>query len=123
MNSRQSPCYEFRWRALGSSGPISGKSGGLVVPTPPYHACLWEQFVLAFWRSPYGSQSSFAEMPFKKIFSHIGTRPTILDLPNSGADGDSPIDSTDSDLDAPAHKHMDRDADSDVARKARLSDS
>ena len=79
--------------------------------------------MLAFWRSPYGSQSSFAEMPFKKIFSRIGTRPTILDLANSGADGDSPIDSTDSDLDAPAHKHMDRDADSDVARKARLSDS
>lgn len=49
--------------------------------------------------------------------------PTILDLANSGADGDSPIDSTDSDLDAPAHKDMDRDADSDAARKARLSDS
>ncbi|KAK4364561.1 hypothetical protein RND71_015919 [Anisodus tanguticus] len=48
----------------------------------------------------------------KEIFSRIGTRPTILDLANSGADGDSPIDSTDSDLDAPAHKHMDRDADS-----------
>ncbi|XLS74666.1 hypothetical protein HN51_031531, partial [Arachis hypogaea] len=116
------------WRALGSSGPISGKSGGLVVPTPPYHPCkslfFWgELFVLAFWRSPYGSQSSFTEMPFQKIFSRIGTRPTILDLANSGADGDSPIDSTDSDLDAPAHKHMDRDADSDAARKARLSDS
>ncbi|KAL4371116.1 hypothetical protein AHAS_Ahas06G0133600 [Arachis hypogaea] len=69
------------------------------------------------------SLSSFAEMPFQKIFSRIGTRPTILDLANSGADGDSPIDSTDSDLDAPAHKHMDRDADSDAARKARLSDS
>lgn len=26
-------------------------------------------------------------------------------------------------LDAPAHKHMDRDADSNAARKARLSDS
>lgn len=49
--------------------------------------------------------------------------PTILDLANSGADGDSPIDSTDSDFDAPAHKDMDRDADSDAARKARLSDS
>jgi len=53
----------------------------------------------------------------------FGTTPTILDLANSGADGDSPIDSTDSDLDAPAHKDMDRDADSDAARKARLSDS
>jgi hypothetical protein len=30
--------------------------------------------------------------------SRIGTTPTILDLANSGADGDSPIDSTDSDL-------------------------
>lgn len=49
--------------------------------------------------------------------------PTILDLANSGADGDSPIDSTDSDFYAPAHKDMDRDADSDAARKARLSDS
>lgn len=46
---------------------------------------------------------------------------TILDLANSGADGDSPIDSTDSNLGAPAH-NMDRDADSDAARKARLSD-
>ncbi|MCE3216468.1 hypothetical protein HAX54_006630 [Datura stramonium] len=45
------------------------------------------------------------------IMSH-----TILDLANSGADGDSPIDSTDSDLDALAHKHMDRDVDSDVSR-------
>ena len=39
--------------------------------------------------------------------SRIGTTPTILDLANSSADGDSPIDSTDS----------------DAARKARLSDS
>jgi hypothetical protein len=72
--------------------------------------------VLAFWRSPYGSQSSFsfAEILFKKISS--GT----LYLANSG---DLNIDSTDSDLDAPAHKDMDRDADSDAARKARLSDS
>lgn len=54
--------------------------------------------------------------------SRIGTTPTILDLANSGADGDSPIDSTDSNLGAPAHKDMDRDADSDAARKARLSD-
>lgn len=69
--------------------------------------------MLAFWRSPYGSQSSFAEMAFKKIYS--------LDLANSGADGDSPIDSTNSAFDAPAHKDMDRDADSDAA--ARLSDS
>jgi hypothetical protein len=75
--------------------------------------------VLAFWRSPYGSQSSFsfAEILFKKISS--GT----LYLANSCADGDLNIDSTDSDLDAPAHKDMDRDADSDAARKARLSDS
>lgn len=79
--------------------------------------------MLAFWRSPYGSQSSFAEMPFKKIYSRIGTTPTILDLANSGADGDLNINSTDSDLDAPAHKDMDGDADSDAARKARLSDS
>lgn len=79
--------------------------------------------MLAFWRSPYGSQSSFAEMPFKKMYSRIGTTPTILDCTNSGADGDSNIDSTDSDLDAPAHKDMDRDADSDAATKARLSDS
>jgi len=76
--------------------------------------------VLAFWRSPYGSQSSFAEMPFKKIYSRIGTTPTILDLANSGADGDLNINSTE---DAPAHKDMDGDADSDAARKARLSDS
>lgn len=60
-------------------------------------------------------------MPFQN--RHRGTTPTILDLANSGADGNSPIDSTDSDFDAPAHKDMDRDADSDAARKARLSDS
>ncbi|KAH0784219.1 hypothetical protein KY290_003817, partial [Solanum tuberosum] len=111
------------WRPFGSSRPIYGKSGGMVVPTPSYHACLWKQFVLVFWHSPYSSQSSFAEMPFKKIFSRIRTRPTILDLDNLGADGDSPIDSTDLDLEAPAHRHRHRDANSYAAIKARLSDS
>ncbi|MCD7462098.1 hypothetical protein HAX54_047750, partial [Datura stramonium] len=76
-------------------------------PLLPFFELRKTKFRAAFWRSPYGSQSSFAEMPFKKIFSRIGTRPTILDLANSGADGDSPIDSTDS-IDASAHKHMDR---------------
>lgn len=79
--------------------------------------------MLVFLRSHYGSRSFFAKMPFKKIFSFIGTRQTILDLSNLGTDGDSPVDSTDTDLDAPAHKHMDRDVDLDASRKGRLSDS
>lgn len=69
--------------------------------------------MLAFWCSPYGFQSSFAEMTFKKIIFPHRNKTTLLDLANSSVDGDSPVDSTDSDLDSPTHKHMDRDANLD----------
>lgn len=59
---------------------------------PPLHVCMWEKFVLAFKYLPYGSQFkfSFAEMPFKKIFS-LKRRPSIVDVANSGVKQNSLI--------------------------------